>query len=155
MDYSTLIDAYEAGGEQLRQGVAGLTREDLLARPIAGTWSIQEIVIHLMDSDLIGIDRMKRIAAQDKPLLLAYDENAFVRNLNYDLLPVNEAVSVLDMSRKMFALQLRAMKPEAFDRKGVHNETGMVTLGEQLKKYTEHLTYHLGFVHKKRKLLGK
>ena len=30
----------------------------MLAFPIPGTWSIQQIIMHLMDSDLIASDRM-------------------------------------------------------------------------------------------------
>jgi len=46
----------------------------LLAVPVPGTWSLQQIAIHMMDSDLIASDRMKRIASMDKPLLCGYDE---------------------------------------------------------------------------------
>ena len=55
------------GGETLRQAVQGLTREDLIARPGPVDWSIQELVIHLADSDAIAIDRMKRILTEDNP----------------------------------------------------------------------------------------
>ena len=62
-----LIEVYAAGGEKLRRATQGLTREDLLAHPGPGDWSIQELVIHLADSDAISIDRMKRILTEDKP----------------------------------------------------------------------------------------
>ena len=65
----SLIDKYEAGGEQLAQSIRSLTREDLLAKPKGGPelgkWTIHEVVIHMMDSDLIGADRMKRLIAED------------------------------------------------------------------------------------------
>jgi uncharacterized damage-inducible protein DinB len=53
-----LIETYAAGGQKLRHAVAGLSRDDLLARPGPGAWSIQEVVIHLADSDAISVDRM-------------------------------------------------------------------------------------------------
>jgi len=37
-----LVAAYEAGIEELRRAVQGMTAEQLLARPIAGKWSTQE-----------------------------------------------------------------------------------------------------------------
>src|SRR3954468_20846283 len=68
------IDKYEAGGEHLSQAIRGLTREDLLAAPPAGEnigkWTIQQVVIHLMDSDLISMDRMKRLISMENPLLV-------------------------------------------------------------------------------------
>lgn len=82
MDRS-LIDQYEKGSDDLRMAVRGLQRDDLLAYPVPGTWSIQEIVIHLMDSDLISADRMKRIIAEENPSLIGFDESRFVKNLFY------------------------------------------------------------------------
>ena len=56
-----LIEHYAAGGEKLAMAVRGLTREDMLCPPPAdanvGRWSIHQVVIHCMDSDLIATDR--------------------------------------------------------------------------------------------------
>ena len=95
-----LIDHYEAGGEKLSLAIRGLTREDLLCVPDpaanVGKWSIQQVVIHCMDSDLVSIDRMKRMIAEDNPTLIGYDENKFVANLFYDEQPAEDAVTIVD-----------------------------------------------------------
>jgi hypothetical protein len=62
-----LIEGFEACGPRLRQAVAGLSPEELTARPGPGNWSILELVIHLADSDSIAIDRMKRMLIEDNP----------------------------------------------------------------------------------------
>ena len=54
-----LIEQYVACAPRLCQAVAGLSPEDLTARPGPGKWSILENVVHLTDSDAISIDRMK------------------------------------------------------------------------------------------------
>ena len=64
-------------GGQLR----GCPHADLIAHPGPGDWSIQELVIHLADSDAIAIDRMKRILTEDNPPLLNADETAYVHRL--------------------------------------------------------------------------
>ena len=69
-----LIEDYEKGVDSLRMAVRGLSREDLLAHPVAGMWSIQQIVIHLLDSDLILADRMKRVIAEENPTLIGFNE---------------------------------------------------------------------------------
>jgi uncharacterized damage-inducible protein DinB len=53
-----LIEQYAGGGEKLRRAVAGLTYEELRARPGPGAWSVLGVVVHLADSDAISIDRM-------------------------------------------------------------------------------------------------
>jgi uncharacterized damage-inducible protein DinB len=154
MDRS-LIDEYEHGGLKLRQAIQGLQREDFLAFPVPGTWSIQQIVIHLMDSDLIGSDRMKRIIAEENPSLIGYDESKFVQNLFYDEQPAEEAVEIFERNRNLFARVLRKLPDAAFDRKGTHNERGVVTLAQQLQGYIGHLNHHMKFIIDKREKLGK
>ena len=151
----TIIEQFERGGEKLRRAIAGLSREDLLAFPVPGTWSIQQIVIHLADSELVGVDRMKRVIAEENPLLIGYDETKFSQRLFYEEQSAEAAVTLVDVSRREFAKVLRKLPAEAFSRTGVHNEVGKVTLGELVQKYVKHLDHHLKFVHEKRAKLGK
>ena len=150
-----LIDQFERGGDRVRAAVRGLERRDLLAFPVPGTWSIQQIVVHLLDSDLVAVHRMKRVAAEDVPLLLAYDETKFAQALFYDDQPVEKVLDLFDLNRRLFAPVLRRLPDEAFARFGVHNQRGKVTLGEMVGDYVGHVEHHLTFVRKKRALLGK
>jgi hypothetical protein len=61
--------------------VHDLSHDDLIAHRGPGDWSIQELVIHLADSDAIAIDRMKRILTEDNQPLLDADETAYVDRL--------------------------------------------------------------------------
>jgi uncharacterized damage-inducible protein DinB len=153
------IDKYEAGGEHLAQSIRGLTREDLLAPapdvPNAGKWTIQQVVIHLMDSDLISIDRMKRLISMENPLLVGYDENLFTKHLMPEEQSAEDAVTILKLAFKNFARVLRKLPDSAFERKGTHNERGPVTLGEYLQHMVKHMEHHLKFIHAKRAAMGK
>ena len=51
MDQAALLDAYLGGPDRLRSAVAGLSREQLVSRPVAGRWRVLEVVYHLADSD--------------------------------------------------------------------------------------------------------
>jgi hypothetical protein len=154
MDRS-LIDQYEKGGDDLRMAVRGLQREDLLAYPVPGTWSIQEIVIHLMDSDLISADRMKRIIAEENPSLIGFDETKFVKNLFYNEQSVEDAVTIFELNRRNFSRVLKKLPDSAFDRVGTHNERGPVTLAAMLQGSAKHLKHHMEFIVSKREKLGK
>ncbi len=150
-----LIEEYVACGPKLRRAVAGLSPEDLTARPGPGKWSILELVIHLTDSDCISIDRMKRMLTEDNPALLYADETAYVDKLCTHDQSLEDALALFEVGRRQFARVLRRLPDEAFERHGTHNRRGRVAVGEMVKDYIEHVDYHLKFLFDKRARLGK
>lgn len=122
------IASYEAGIATLRSAAAGLTHAQLNTRIAPGTWSIQEIIAHILDSDLIATHRMRRIAAEDLPLLVSYDENLFIAKLPSDRINLTTALDLFDANRRFTAQWLRTLTPDAFAREGIHTQRGKVTL---------------------------
>jgi hypothetical protein len=98
---------------------------------------------------------MRRIAAEDMPLLVSYDENAFIARLDNAAMDANEALDLFDANRRFTARWLRTLEPAAFTRVGIHTQRGKVTLGEILDIYVKHLDNHMVFTDGKRKALGK
>ncbi|MGA3065607.1 MAG: DinB family protein [Tepidisphaeraceae bacterium] len=154
-----LIDQYVAGGGEIAWAIEGLSQEDLLWTPPeedgVGLWSIQQIVIHLMDADLIWATRMKRIIAEDHPEILGYDESKFAANLFYELQDAAKAVEIFDLNRRQFTKALRRLSDSAFQRTGQHNERGTITLETCLRLMDEHVDHHVKFIRLKREKLGK
>src|SRR5215831_6952283 len=95
MGMPQLIENYLAGVGQLRQAVAGMSREQVLARPIPGKWSTLEVVCHLCDMDLVYADRIKRIIAEDRPLVINADEQLYASSLAYQERDVDEEITLL------------------------------------------------------------
>jgi uncharacterized damage-inducible protein DinB len=150
-----LVEQYAAGADRMAQAIAGLSRDDLAALPVPGTWSIQQIVLHLMDSDLISSDRMKRVIAEATPTLIGFDETAFARGLFYEALDAGLAADIFAKNRRLTAEILRRVPDEAFDRFGTHSERGRVTLTQLVQGMVDHLEHHLRFLLDKRRLIGK
>jgi uncharacterized damage-inducible protein DinB len=144
------IDQYEQGGARLRNAVAGLKRDNLLARPADGSWSIQQIVIHLQDSELVFADRMKRVIAEENPPLIGYDQSRFVQALFCDDQSADDAVAIVELNRRNMARILRKLPDAAYSRIGTHNERGPLTLEQLVAGATQHLAHHLKFIDKKR-----
>jgi hypothetical protein len=150
-----LIDAYAAGASTLRRAIEGLSDSDLNAFPVPNTWSIRQIVVHTMDSDLVASHRMKRIVAENRPLLIAYDETAFSQRCFYERMDLGLVTDLFEKNRLHTAEFLRCLPAEAFAREGVHNQRGLVTLEAILRGYIHHLDHHMKFLREKRQLLGK
>lgn len=149
MDQSK-IELYAAGGAELVQAFGGLSIDQLHAKQPDGSWTLHQIAIHMLDSDLIGSDRMKRIACMDNPLLCGYDETAFSNLPGSDQLNPFDACDLFQKNRAMTATILRALPDATFKRTGIHTESGKVSLAEMIDKYVDHLRHHLVFIGKKR-----
>jgi hypothetical protein len=149
-----MIEEYLAGVQTLRQAVAGLGREQLLARPVPGKWSTMEVVCHLSDFEPILAERMKRVITHEQPTLLAADENLFASKLAYHDRDLEEELSLIELTRKQLARILRKLPPEALTRVGIHNERGPRTLEQLLAGATGHITHHVQFIRDKRRALG-
>lgn len=154
MDRS-VIELYAQGAGLVSRSIVGLTPAELTAFPVPGTWSIQQIVLHLMDSDLIASDRMKRVIAEDNPLILNYDETRFAERLHYHQADPVLAGELFALNRKVTAAMLRTLSDETFDRTGIHSQRGKLTLAGLVQGYHDHLHHHLKFLVQKRQALGK
>ena len=148
------IDAYLDGPRQLRRVVADLGPEQLKARPIAGKWSTLEVVCHLVDSEQAWCHRMKRAIAEDKPLLIGYDETRFTATLDYHARDVSSELVLLEAMREQMALLLRKLPDATWARTAIHNERGLMTLEEMLKAEVEHIPHHINQINEKRRALG-
>lgn len=151
----TIIDEYVRQASVLPAAIKGLSAADLNAHPVPGTWSIRQIILHVMDSDLIASDRMKRVIAEDNPTLIGFDESAFASNLFYDHLDAAMAAEVFAKNRLLTTAILNRLPATAFLRAGTHNQRGRVTLEELVKLYVQHFDHHMKFLKHKRQLLDK
>jgi hypothetical protein len=152
---SPSIERFSQGADLIRSAIKGLTSEELHAYPVPGTWSIQQIVVHLLDSDLIATHRMKRIIAEDNPLLIGYDETKFAKALFYEKEPLEEVLSLFHLNRAQMVRIFKQLPEAALTRHGTHNERGTVRLGQLIDDYAGHVDHHLKFVKQKRELLGR
>jgi hypothetical protein len=149
------VKRYSAGAPVPAESIVGLTSQQLLARPIPGTWSIQEIVVHLADADVVAAYRMKRIIAEDQPRLDVWDENAFVANLSYHKISASDTAQLFRANRIVMSTILQTLPDSAFDRIAIHPEVGEMTLGLFVRTYAHHLEHHMGFLNKKKAMLSR
>jgi len=153
-NHAALIADYRNGPAQLRAACAGLTPAQLTVRPIAGKWSILEVVCHIADFEPILAERMKRTIALPNATFLGADENDFVTHLAYHDRDLNEELDLIDGTRRQMVRILAKLPASAFERTGSHNERGPRTLEQQLQTAINHIPHHLKFIAEKRQALG-
>jgi uncharacterized damage-inducible protein DinB len=151
---SQLLHAYLDGPASVRRIVSDMTTEQLTARPVAGKWSTLEVVCHLVDSEQAWCHRMKRVIAEENPLIIGYDETRFTAALAYHAHDLDEELTLLDCMRKQLARVLAGLSAEAWTRRCVHSERGLMTLTEMLEAEVDHIPHHIRHIGEKRAALG-
>jgi hypothetical protein len=157
MEFQTLIASYLDGPEILRRAVAGLSQGQLRARPVAGRWSTLEVVCHLADFEPIYADRMKRVIATDRPLLLSAGREQFAVSLGYHERDVEEELALIDLTRRQMGCILRTVAAGSWDRVGIYRHEGQEeerSLRLLLETITNHIPHHVAFIREKRQALG-
>ena len=153
MSIEQLIDDYAAGPERLRQAVAGMTDEQLDAKPIPGTWSTRQVVCHVADFEPIYADRIKRVIAEDEPTFFGGDPDGFAARLAYDDRDVDEELRLIECTRRQMARILKTLTTADFRRTGNQFDDGRLDLTTLLTRVTDHLPHHVRFIEAKREAL--
>lgn len=154
MSHSELVERYAQGAQQVRNAVAGLTPEQLAARPIPGKWSTLEVVAHLADFEIIGVDRLTAVIAEDSPKLPGRCEQRYAARLHYHERDLEEQLQIIELCRSHATRILRRLSSADWSRSGVHTETGPLTLTQLLERGVRHVEHHVPFIHEKRRALG-
>src|SRR5262249_1429032 len=154
MDQAVLLDAYLGGPDRLRSVVTGLRREQLILRPIAGRWSVLEVVCHLADTDVNIAHRIKRVLSEERPVFDRVKPELMLAALAYHDRDVEEELGAFDLTRRQIGRILRASPPEAWERTGIVGDRGDRTVNQMINGAVEHLAHHLRFVIEKRRALG-
>ncbi|MEI8373853.1 MAG: DinB family protein [Planctomycetota bacterium] len=155
MEPTTLIDGYLDGPQLLRKAVAGMSHEQLMARPIPGKWSTLEVICHLADFEIVCGDRIKRVIAENEPTFSSGDPDLFAARLAYDQRNAEEELLLIELIRKQVARILRTLKAEDFQRRGIHSEAGPLTLETLIQRMTGHIPHHVQFIEEKRKAMAQ
>jgi len=152
--FEGVIAAYLNGPVQLLRVVTDLSQQQLQARPVPGKWSTFEVVCHLVDSEQAWCHRMKRVLAEEKPLLIGYDETRFTAALLYHEHELEEELTLLEGMRRQMARILGGLPESIWARTCIHSERGLMTLEEMLRAEIEHIPHHIVHINDKRRALG-
>lgn len=154
VNVSELVATYRKGPEVLRAAVEGMSEDQLRARPVPGRWSTLEVVCHVADMEIVYAERIRRILAEDTPLLQDADPDRFAAGLHYHERSLERELELVRAIREQTAVLLEAIPREAWSRTGNHSVVGTVTLLQIVQNITDHIPHHVKFIYEKRKALG-
>lgn len=153
-DLARLMELYRSGPQLVRESIAGMTDEELDARPVPGLWSSRQVVCHIADFEVVYADRMKRALAEFEPTVFGGDPDTFAASLGYLKRPVEGELLVIEGVRRQMEAILESLSPRDLGRNVRHSEAGLVPLGQLLSNIAAHIPHHVAFIDEKRRRLA-
>jgi uncharacterized damage-inducible protein DinB len=142
-DHLPALEQVRATGRDLVSLVSGVGDDHLERRPAEGEWSAREVIGHLADAELAYAMRLRLMVAQDRPRLTWYDAQAWVERFG----PIDEDARVsLTRWRTLRDANVRLLESlaeEEWQRGGIHDTDGMLTVETILKRMVAHDRTHL------------
>jgi hypothetical protein len=148
-----LVERYADGYSEVARALEGFPLEGLSARPLPGKWSAREIVQHLADSETISAHRLRKLLAEEKPIIHSYDQEGYAVRLRYNERDHAPALEAFRAARDTTAQILARMSPADWEREGWHTESGRYTAETWLQIYAAHAHNHAAQIRRLREAL--
>jgi hypothetical protein len=150
--YKARILSYQEGADflvlqaaapgKLASLIEGLSSEELSRRPAPDKWSIQELVAHLADDELVGGYRIRMILSAPGTEIQAFDQDVWSRTGRYDRTDVRLSLEMFSVLREANLALLDALRAEEWDLFGVHAERGVESIRDIAMYYAGHDLNH-------------
>jgi hypothetical protein len=127
----------------VRDGIRGLSAEQMATPEAPDKWSIRHVIRHLADSEIVWGWRLRLVLAQERPTLTGYDQDLWAERLRYARADVNESLEEFGVLRRGHLRLLAAATADDLRRIGVHTERGDESAGQMLRMYAGHDLLHI------------
>ena len=131
---------------QLREEAGNLTEEELARTYRPGSWTVRQVIHHLVDSHINAFLRVKSALTEDVPVIRGYDQDAWSA-LPDAALPPEASFAALDGIHARFAALLGSLDAAGLARRFYHPENKrLITLEQTAAAYSWHGRHHLGHI---------
>ncbi|NJN16153.1 MAG: metal-dependent hydrolase [Oscillochloris sp.] len=142
-EIDTLIAALRRLPDQLAELTAELSTQQLTTVFIPGEWTVAQNVHHVVDSHLNSYIRCKLIITEDRPTLRPYDQDLWAAVPDSGEADINISLALLRSLHERWARFWESLPADAWQRVGLHPESGELTLAMILPMYVAHGEAHL------------
>lgn len=139
--------------EDFAAAIKGVSDAALTRRPDDKSWSAKETLCHVRDTEESFMARFQSIMEMDEPRFLPADPDRWAIERQYQRNDAGEALQAFRARREETLRFLHGLRPEHWDRGGVHPTRGRMTVKDFVGLIAWHDDNHLDQL--KRALAGK
>lgn len=148
------INTIESLPSQLRKEVENLSQQQLDTPYRDGGWTIRQVVHHVPDSHINAYVRFKLALTEDNPQIKTYEEHLWAELPDTFKTPIDVSLNLLESLHTRWAILLRSMTDEQFEKTFQHPEWGSISLSKTLALYAWHSNHHLAHIIELKKKMG-
>src|SRR5262249_51171698 len=123
--------------------IKGAADAQLSRRPDDKNWSAKEVVCHMRDTEESFLQRFQAIMAMDDPKFLPVEPDRWAADRQYQRNDTGEALEAFRNRREESMRFFRELRPEQWERGGLHATRGRMTLRDFVGLMAWHDDNHL------------
>lgn len=131
--------------------MAEASDEQLTKRPCKDKWSVGEILAHLAEDEIATAWRYRQMVEHTGLQLAGFDQDLWARMGDYASREPQESLALFRLLRNVNLRFLQQMRPEQWDRFGIHAEPGRITIRDLVAHMGGHDANHIAQI---RSILG-
>ena len=128
---------------RLARAMRGANRQKLARRPAPGKWSVNEIIAHLSEGEIVIGYRMRMIAGAPGTPIQAFDQDSWAAAGNYAARDAKKSLALFRAVREANLDWLRRLRPEQWKHYGMHAERGQESIEAIVSMMAGHDLNHL------------
>lgn len=149
VERKAMIEEYGRGFDLLSAALAQVPPEARKWKPAPSEWSINEILVHMADSECVGAVRARILIAEPGAKIMPYEEDIWAAALDYQNQNADDALQLFKFLRRTTYNVLKTLPDQVFSNSAIHPTGGYPEYGEDytlekwLRIYTRHVRDHL------------
>jgi|SRR5690349_4756921 len=120
-----------------------LTSDKLSKNYGEGKWNVRQILHHLTDTEILFHGRLKKIIAEPKQVIWAFNQDQWDAAFQYIDADLGNKKTVYEMCRDLNYELIDKYYDDFCNKEFVHNETGLRTLKDEFEKVALHNQGHI------------
>lgn len=131
-----------ATAKKLSRIIKGQSGAKLRKRPAPGKWSVNEILAHLADTEIIVGFRIRLVVGEPGSSYSAVDQDAAVTTGHYEKRDPRTSLEHFRVVREANLALLKSLTPDQWKNYGMHSARGKETIEHMVRMYAGHDLNH-------------
>jgi hypothetical protein len=138
------VKAYLNAYDEIEQEIKGLTEEQLKWKAAPESWSVTEVLTHLVDHSIVVSFRIRELLSRSEAKLPAFNQDAWVSGQLANEEDVQHIVAAAHAFVYYNSLLFKRIPASDWDRTAVNFKGESVSLSTIVKAFVTHVNGHLG-----------